>query len=226
LAAGKQTNIQIEIERMPVIRPTLAEEQAQWKRGYNYIAGVDEAGRGPLAGPVVAAAVILPPEEKNRKWFKMIADSKALTELRREYLYKCLTDDAIGVGVGVIDSLTIDMVGIAKASRLAMQAAVRQLSPAPDYLLIDYFRLPEVRLPQKGVLDGDSLCFSIAAASVVAKVTRDHLMMELDTTYPGYFFADHKGYSTEKHLECLKRLGPCPIHRHSFQPVKDACGED
>jgi len=205
--------------------PTLNEEQAQWKRGYQLIAGVDEAGRGPLAGPVVAAAVILSQEHKNKKWFKMIADSKALTALRREFLFECLNRDAISLGVGVIDSVTIDMVGIAKATRLAMQAAVKQLNPVPDYLLIDYFRLPEVKLPQKGVLDGDSLCFSIAAASIVAKVTRDRMMVDLDKVYPGYFFSDHKGYSTEKHLECLKRLGACPIHRRSFQPVRDVCGD-
>ena len=206
--------------------PTLNEEQAQWKRGYQFIAGVDEAGRGPLAGPVVAAAVILSQEQKNKKWFKMIADSKALTAPRREFLFEYLNRDAITVGVGVIDAVTIDMVGIAKATRLAMQTAVKQLNPQPDYLLIDYFRLPEVKLPQKGVLDGDSLCFSIAAASIVAKVTRDRLMVDLDKMYPGYFFSDHKGYSTEKHLECLKRLGASPIHRHSFQPVRDVCGDE
>ena len=206
--------------------PTLNEEQAQWKRGYQFIAGVDEAGRGPLAGPVVAAAVILPQEQKDKKWFKMIADSKVLTAPRREFLFECLNRDAITVGVGVIDAATIDMVGIAKATRLAMQTAVKQLNPAPDYLLIDYFRLPEVKLPQKGVLEGDSLCFSIAAASIVAKVTRDRLMVDLDKMYPGYYFSDHKGYSTEKHLACLRRLGASPIHRHSFQPVRDVCGDE
>ncbi len=206
--------------------PTLNEEQAQWKRGYQFIAGVDEAGRGPLAGPVVAAAVILPQEQKDKKWFKMIADSKVLTAPRREFLFECLNRDAITVGVGVIDAATIDVVGIAKATRLAMQTAVKQLNPAPDYLLIDYFRLPEVKLPQKGVLEGDSLCFSIAAASIVAKVTRDRLMVDLDKMYPGYYFSDHKGYSTEKHLACLRRLGASPIHRHSFQPVRDVCGDE
>ena len=119
---------------------------------------------------------------------------------------------------------TIDMVGIAKATRLAMKAAVKQLQPAPEFLLIDYFKLPEVRLPQRGVTDGDSLCISIACASIIAKVTRDRLMVEFDGLYPGYGFADHKGYGTEAHLECLRKLGASPIHRRSFQPVKEICG--
>jgi ribonuclease HII len=203
--------------------PTLIEEQAQWKRGFHLIAGIDEAGRGPLAGPVVAAAIILPQDLKNTSWFKMIADSKILSESRREFLYEHLNREAVAVGVGVVDASTIDMVGIAKATRLAMKAAVKQLEPAPDYLLIDYFRLPEVKLPQKGVVDGDTLCVSIAAASIVAKVTRDHLMVELDKMYPGYFFTDHKGYGTEKHIEYLRQLGASPIHRRTFQPVRDIC---
>jgi ribonuclease HII len=203
--------------------PTLTEEQAQWKRGFHLIAGVDEAGRGPLAGPVVAAAVILPRGLKNIPWFKLIADSKIVSENRREFLYEHLNREAVAVGVGVVDASTIDMVGIAKATRLAMMAAVRQLEPAPDYLLIDYFRLPEVKLPQKGVVDGDTLCVSIAAASIVAKVTRDHLMVGFDKMYPGYFFTNHKGYGTEKHLDCLRRLGASPIHRRSFQPVREIC---
>jgi ribonuclease HII len=205
-----------------VDRPTFTEERAKWAQGFSRIAGVDEAGRGPLAGPVVAAAVILPGELKTN-WKGQVADSKFLTAARREYLYARLREVAAGVGVGVIDSVTIDMVGIAKATRLAMKAAVRQIDPPPDFLLIDFFKLPEVKLPQKGVLDGDTLCFSIACASIIAKVTRDRLMIELDVVYPGYGFAGHKGYSTRGHMDCLKRLGACPIHRRSFQPVRDIC---
>jgi ribonuclease HII len=205
-----------------VTTPTFAEEQAQWIKGFCHIAGIDEAGRGPLAGPVVAAAVILPVGLQG-DWLHLIADSKVLTASRRELLYERLYETAVGVGVGVIDVPTIDMVGIAKATQLAMKMAVKQLVPAPDYLLIDYFRLPEVRLPQKGVTDGDSLCVSIASASIIAKVTRDRLMLEYDKKYPGYRFADHKGYGTKRHLECLKRLGASPIHRRSFQPVRDVC---
>lgn len=151
----------------------------------------------------------------------MVADSKLVTEKRREYLFGFITGAAVSYGVGVIDSRTIDMVGIAKATRLAMKSAVKQLEPAPDYLLIDFFRLPEVKILQKGVLEGDTVCFSIACASIIAKVTRDRLMCELDKEYPGYHLADHKGYSTKKHLECLQRLGPSPIHRMSFAPISE-----
>ena len=202
--------------------PTFFEEQARWGKGFSRVAGIDEAGRGPLAGPVVAAAVILPIGFES-DWLHLVADSKDLTESRREFLYDLLRDTAISVGVGVIDVSTIDMVGIAKATRLAMKAAVKQLEPKPDYLLIDYFRLPEVRIPQRGVVDGDSLCLSIASASIIAKVTRDRLMVDFDKIYPGYGFASHKGYGTREHLECLRRLGASPIHRRSFQPVSDIC---
>jgi ribonuclease HII len=205
-----------------MMKPTFSEEQTQWQRGYRFIAGIDEAGRGPLAGPVVAAAVILPAEFQS-EWLHLVADSKVISASRREFLYKCLYQAAVAVGVGVIDVPTIDMVGIAKATRLAMKMAVKQLDPKPDYLLIDYFRLPEVRLPQKGVTDGDSLCLSIASASIIAKVTRDRIMIEFDRIYPGYQFAAHKGYGTREHFKCLQRLGASPIHRRSFQPVRDVC---
>lgn len=202
--------------------PDYSEERVQWIKGLRFIAGIDEAGRGPLAGPVVAAAVILPVEFQS-EWLHLVADSKIVTALRREFLYHQLYQTAVSIGVGVVDVPTIDMVGIARASRLAMKMAVKQLEPAPDYLLVDYFKLPEVRLPQKGVTDGDSLCVSIASASIIAKVTRDRLMLEYDRQYPGYRFADHKGYGTKGHLERLKLLGACPIHRRSFQPVLDVC---
>jgi ribonuclease HII len=205
-----------------MITPDFSEERARWTKGFHFIAGIDEAGRGPLAGPVVAAAVILPVEFQS-DWLHLVADSKVLTATRRELLYDRLYKEAVSVGVGVINVTTIDMVGIAKATRLAMKMAVKQLEPAPEYLLVDYFRLPEVRLPQKGVLNGDSICVSIASASIVAKVTRDRLMVAYDKKYPGYRFADHKGYGTRGHLECLKLLGACPIHRRSFQPVMDVC---
>lgn len=201
---------------------SLAEEKALRLKGYHYIAGIDEVGRGPLAGPVVAAAVIVPAKIKRAHWLNDIRDSKLLSATQRERLYEPIKEMAVSFGVGMISSQTIDIQGIAKATRLAMKQAVEQLSPKPDYLLIDYVKLPEVPLPQKGVIEGDSLCFSIACASIIAKVTRDRLMVELDSVYPGYGLAHHKGYGTREHLECLHRLGPCPIHRHSFQPVKDA----
>lgn len=208
-----------------IIMLSLAEENALRLKGYNYIAGIDEVGRGPLAGPVLAAAVIIPPKIKRKLWVHDIKDSKMLTAAQRERLVDNIKEMAISYGIGMVSSQEIDIQGIAKATRLAMKYAVEQLSPKPDYLLIDYVKLPEVSLPQKGVVEGDSICFSIACASIIAKVARDHLMIELDAVYPGYGLANHKGYGTKQHLECLKRLGPCPIHRYSFQPVKDAaCG--
>ena len=128
----------------------------------------------------------------------------------------------MAVGIGSVDCWTIEAIGIARATRVAMVQAVKQLSPPADALLIDYFTLPEVKLHQKGVADGDTLCFSIACASIVAKVTRDRMMAEFDATYPGYLFAEHKGYGTERHIASLRRLGPCPIHRMTYGPVRDA----
>ena len=188
-------------------------------QGYFRVAGIDEAGRGPLAGPVVAAAVILP-QGFDAPWLGLVRDSKQLTGATRELLYRHICEAALSVGVGLCDSLTIDKRGIVAATRQAMKQAVRQLQPPAESLLIDYVSLPEVRLPQKPITHGDGLCLSIACASIVAKVTRDHLMVEFDGVYPGYGFRKHKGYGTPEHFNCLQRLGPCPIHRRSFQPVK------
>ncbi len=204
---------------------SLAEEKTARTRGYTYIAGIDEVGRGPLAGPVVAAAVILPAKIKRTPWVDGVRDSKLLSSIQRERLFEQIKGISISYGVGMISSQQIDIQGIAKATRLAMKQAVEQLVPKPDFLLIDYVKLPEVQIHQKGVIEGDSTCFSIACASIIAKVTRDRLMVELDSLYPGYGLASHKGYGTKEHIDCLKRLGPCPIHRRSFQPVKDATGE-
>lgn len=200
-------------------RPTFVEENILWQHGYRYVAGIDEAGRGPLAGPVVAAAVILPGDFK-ADWKHLVNDSKQLSPSRREKLFSCITEIALGIGVGLADVETIDTRGIAKATRLAMKRAIDRLKPPPDSLLIDYMSIPEIRLPQKSITHGDCLCFSIACASIIAKVTRDRLMVELARVYPEYKFDEHKGYGTREHLECLRRWGPSPIHRHSFQPVK------
>jgi ribonuclease HII len=197
-------------------KPSFAEEQKLRKEGYAYIAGVDEVGRGALAGPVVAAAVILPHSVKGN-WRKQVRDSKQLTPARRDSLFHQIHQIAIAIGIGMAACQTIDTKGIAVATRLSMKSAVEQLSPAADMLLIDYFRIPEVSLPQKGLPGGDSLCFSIACASIIAKVTRDRIMAELDKDYPGYGLAKHKGYGTRAHLDCLVRLGPCPVHRRSFK---------
>ena len=200
--------------------PSFAEEEKLAAQGYRLIAGVDEVGRGALAGPVVAAAVVLPGEIKAR-WLDRVRDSKQLTPVRRELLSRHITEEAISIGIGMANHRVIDTMGIVRATRIAMKQAIDQLTPPPQYLLIDYLRLPEVPLPQKGVVDGDSLCFSIACASIVAKVARDNLMGKLDQVCSGYRLAKHKGYCTEEHVACLHRLGPSIIHRRSFQPVRN-----
>jgi len=201
-------------------KPTLAEEKQLWRRGYRFVAGVDEVGRGALAGPVVAAAVVLPPRLSGL-WRAKVRDSKLLSPPQRESLYEPITSTAVSFGVGSVDCWTIESVGIVRATQAAMRQAIKQLSPPADAVLIDYFTLPYFKTYQKGVADGDTLCFSIACASIVAKVTRDRMMVEFDGTYPGYLFAEHKGYGTEEHLACLHRLGPSPIHRRTFGPVRD-----
>jgi len=199
--------------------PTFDEEEKLIARGYRIIAGVDEVGRGPLAGPVVAAAIILP-WGKQPSWLSRVRDSKQLTPSQRESIFDRITESRVAYGLGVVSHEVIDKRGVAPATRLAMRYAIEQLSTCPDYLLIDFMRLPAVRIPQKSVVDGDSLCLSIAAASIVAKVSRDRLMVELDSHFPGYGLAQHKGYGTPEHLEALQRLGPCPIHRKTFEPIK------
>jgi len=200
--------------------PSFSEEEALVAKGYHLIAGVDEAGRGPLAGPVVAAAVILPYPLK-APWLNQIKDSKQLNPASREFLFHYIHETAISIGIGTVLSEIIDAQGIIKATKLAMKLAIEQLSPSPQFLLLDYIGLPELKIPQNGITHGDSLCFSIACASIIAKVTRDRLMLELDKTYPGYGLAQHKGYGTKEHLACLHRLGPTPIHRQSFRPLRD-----
>ncbi len=201
-------------------KPSFAEERRLEALGYRFIAGIDEVGRGSLAGPVVAAAVIVPCRIE-ADWLRQVKDSKLLSPGKREYLFGQIHEIAISVGIGMASYEIIDTRGIVRATRLAMKLAIAQLSPPPEFLLIDYLSLPEVLLPQKGIVYGDSLCFSIACASIIAKVTRDRLMAELDSSYPGYGLAQHKGYCTREHVANLKRLGPSPIHRRSFHPVKD-----
>ena len=200
--------------------PSFSEERRLAAQGYRFIAGIDEVGRGALAGPVVAAAVILPRRRKT-SWLNRVRDSKQLSPATRELLFHHIHEASIAVGIGMANREVIDSQGIVKATQLAMKLAIDQLSPPPETLLIDYVYLPEAKLPQKGVVDGDSLCLSIACASIVAKVTRDRLMVEIDKAYPGYGLARHKGYGTREHLTCLSRLGPSPIHRQSFRPVRD-----
>jgi ribonuclease HII len=198
--------------------PSFAEEEELLARGIRLIAGVDEVGRGSIAGPVVAAAVILP-DNLSVPWLAEVRDSKLLNQAKREALAEFIRETAISFGVGAVSHRLIDTLGIGRASRLAMKLAIERLSPAPRYLLIDYFRLPEVNLPQKGITDGDCRCFSIACASILAKVARDRMMVRLDRHYSGYRWAENKGYCTGAHLSGLSRLGPSPIHRRTFGPV-------
>ncbi len=200
--------------------PSFAEEERLEAQGYWLIAGVDEVGRGALAGPVVAAAVILP-RRMDTPWLSQVKDSKQLSPTRRQLLFHHIHQTAISVGIGAVPHRVVDAQGIIKATRLAMKLAISRLSPPPQSLLIDYMLLPEVPLPQRGIKNGDSLSLSIACASIVAKVTRDRLMIELDQIHPGYGLAQHKGYGTREHLNCLRRLGLSPIHRQSFRPVRD-----
>ena len=205
---------------MKIQIPTFAEEKTLEVQGYRLIAGVDEVGRGALAGPVAAAAVILP-RNMNGTWLNMVRDSKQLTPVKRQQLSNHIRETAIAFGIGMVSHEVINTRGIIKATRLAMKLAIDQLSPSADSLLIDYMHVPEVPLPQRGIKGGDGLCFSIACASIIAKVARDQLMVEFDRTYPGYGLAGHKGYGTREHLACLRRLGASPIHRTSFRPVRD-----
>jgi ribonuclease HII len=184
--------------------------------GFQRIAGIDEVGRGSLAGPVVAAAVVLP--ERHR--IKGLRDSKVLPRSRREALYELILDRADGVGVGCMEVEVIDRINILQATKLAMRQALGHLSPMPDHLVIDALSLREVDLPQRPIIDGDAISASIAAASIVAKVTRDRICAEFDDRYPAYGFARNKGYGTRHHVEALLREGPCEWHRRSFAPLR------
>jgi ribonuclease HII len=184
--------------------------------GFQRIAGIDEVGRGCLAGPVVAAAVILP--ERHR--IRGIRDSKVLPRARREALYEQILDRAQAVGVGCVEVEVIDRVNILQATKLAMREALGRLSQQPDHLLIDALSLRDVELPQRPIIDGDAISASIAAASIVAKVTRDRICDEIDARYPAYGFARNKGYGTRRHVDALLAEGPCEWHRRSFAPIR------
>jgi ribonuclease HII len=201
--------------------PTLAYEAALWGDGIEAIAGLDEVGRGPLAGPVVAAAVVLPPSVARAPWLAQVRDSKLLSARQREGLAGRIRAEAMAVGVGAVSAAEIDATGIVPATRRAMALALRHCGTSPAHLLIDALRLPDLRVPQTAIVHGDALCVSIACASIVAKVARDCLMTEVSTLYPVYGFAQNKGYGTRHHLEALARYGPSPIHRRSFAPVRD-----
>lgn len=205
------------------VRVLLREERKLWRRGLRLVAGVDEAGRGPLAGPVVAAAVVIKPFFRGRqtdRWLG-IDDSKRLTARAREQCCDRIMSTALAVGIGVVDAATIDRINIYQATVTAMEQAVAQvagqLGQDPDYILTDAVPLSRLVTPQTALIGGDRLSLSIAAASIVAKVHRDRLMEELDALYPQYGFAKHKGYATKEHRHALQLYGPCPAHRRSFR---------
>ena len=188
------------------------------REGFARIAGVDEAGCGPIAGPVVAAAVVF---SKSCR-LAGLADSKLVSPKQRERLFDLIRENAACVGVGIVDSRMVDRLNVLKAAHSAMYAAIEKLDPIPDLLLVDGKGLPGAVIPQRAIVQGDRKCASIAAASIIAKVTRDRIMCELDERYPGYGFGRHKGYGTREHIARLAKLGPSPVHRRSFAPVRNA----
>jgi ribonuclease HII len=199
-------------------RPDLRYERRLWKDGIDVVAGVDEAGVGPMAGPVVAAAVVFSPET----FIKGVHDSKQLTHEQREELFIPIRERAIAVGIGTASVLEIDRLNIYWATMQASKRALAALGLAPRHVLVDGRLIPGLRLPQTRIVGGDRKSFCIAAASIIAKVTRDRMMVAYDEQYPGYGFAQHKGYCTNDHMEQLRELGPSPIHRRSFWPVAAA----
>lgn len=208
----KQVDEDLRLEKM------LAYEKELYTQGIELIAGVDEVGRGPLAGPVVAAAVILPKGCK----IPGLNDSKKIPKAKHKEIYEAVLQNAIAIGVGVKDNHVIDQVNIYEATKLAMMEAIGQLEPQPQHLLIDAMKL-DLPIYQTSIIKGDANSLSIAAASIVAKVTRDQMMEEFDREYPGYDFAQNAGYGTAKHLAGLDKLGVTPIHRRSFEPIKSMC---
>lgn len=187
-------------------------ENKAYSEGFKLIAGVDEAGRGPLAGPVVAAAVILP----QNIFIENLNDSKQLTAKLRDKLFDVIKEKALAYGIGIVNEKSIDEINILNATIKAMKEAIYQLKPQPDFLLTDAQKLEEIDIPQEAIVKGDTLSVSIAAASIIAKVTRDRLIDDMDSKYPQYGFSRHKGYGTKEHIEAIKKYGICPIHRVSF----------
>lgn len=190
-------------------------ESAAWRRGISRLAGVDEAGRGPLAGPVVAAAVVLAPGAR----IAGVDDSKRLLPEERQRLFDLIQERAVGVGVGIVDHLTIDRINILQATRLAMGQALGALGMEPELVLTDFVTVPGLRCPQRNLVEGDRRSASVAAASIIAKVTRDRIMEEADRKYPMYGFGRHKGYGTPEHRIALEQHGPCALHRRTFAGI-------
>ena len=216
--AKRKKEIQKQVDEDLRLEKMLAYEKELYAQGIDLIAGVDEVGRGPLAGPVVAAAVILPKGCK----IPGLNDSKKIPKSKHKEIYEAVLQNAIAIGIGIKDNQVIDQVNIYEATKLAMMEAIGQLEPQPQHLLIDAMRL-DLPIPQTSIIKGDANSLSIAAASIVAKVTRDQMMEEFDCEYPGYDFTQNAGYGTANHLAGLHKLGVTPIHRRSFEPVKSMC---
>ena len=198
-------------------RPDLSFELSFWQRGLQRLAGVDEAGRGALAGPVAAGAVILPPDPQIYHRLEGVRDSKQMAPEERQHWAAHIRQLAVGCGVGFASNAEIDLMGIVPATRLAVHRALEALPEAPQHLLVDYLQLPEIALPQTSLVKGDQRSLSIAAASVLAKTARDACLIELDSQFPGYGLAQHKGYGTAAHRRAIERLGACALHRQSFK---------
>ena len=216
--AKRKREIQKCLEEDARLEGMMAYEKECYARGIELIAGVDEVGRGPLAGPVVAAAVILPQACK----ISGLNDSKKIPKSKHKEIYEAVLEHAIAIGIGIKDNHVIDQVNIYEATKLAMVEAIGQLNPQPQHLLIDAMKL-DLPISQTSIIKGDANSLSIAAASIVAKVTRDQMMGAYDQEYPGYDFAQNAGYGTAKHLAGLQKLGITPIHRRSFEPIKSIC---
>ena len=208
---------------MKPTKPHLTLEQAFWSEDLLGVVGLDEAGRGALAGPVTAAAVVLPPDpDRVMKKLEGVRDSKLLTPAKREYWAAAVRATALAASVGEAEAHEIDSIGIVPATRLAMERALAGLHREFEFLLIDYLLLPEIEADQVSLIKGDRQVMSIAAASILAKVARDEFMIELNEPFPSYAFANNKGYGTAQHLTALKQIGPCDYHRYSFRPVLKA----
>jgi ribonuclease HII len=215
LAAASSARKPGRARKLPRAAPKTFEREA-WGRGVRHVAGVDEAGRGALAGPVVAAAVIMPPDVH----IPHVTDSKLLLPQDREALAEQIAARAVSWAVGLVPAPMIDACNILRATHLAMREAIRALDPPPELLLVDGRALPDIEFPQINIIGGDRLSYSIAAASIIAKTTRDRIMCHMDTLYPQYGFANHKGYSCPEHFAAINEHGACPVHRQSFSPFR------
>lgn len=216
----RKREIQAELEEINRLETMLRYEKELYAEGINLIAGVDEVGRGPLAGPVVAAAVILPKDCK----IKGLNDSKKIPKKKHMEIFQAVKNQALAIGIGIMDNHVIDQVNIYESTKLAMKEAISKLEPQPQHLLIDAMKL-DLPISQTSIIKGDANSLSIAAASIIAKVTRDELMAHYDQEFPGYDFAQNAGYGTAKHLEGIEKYGVTPIHRTSFEPIKTIVSE-